>query len=136
MMIIGFAANVPRIVLYNALVPLYQGLGAAIAFTVGSFSGFVAALAVARRVGFRMGMPTVAMAYLIPFATTGALSLFHAPWYAAAIATLLTCVVAYPRLSIVRRSDLRDVDYALVGRARAVQLYNALKPVIDALFRE
>lgn len=135
-MLIGFAANVPRVILYNVLVPRYQGLGAALAYTLGSFSGFAASLAVARRVGFRVGMPTIVVAYSIPLVTAGALGMFHAPWYATAITTMLACAVSYPRLSVVKKSDLRDVGYALMGRDRAAQLYNALKPIIDALFGE
>ena len=83
-----------------------------------------------------MGLSTVAIAYLIPFTTASVLYAIHAPWYVTAIATLVACAVAYPRLGIIKKDDLRDIGYALIGRDKTMQLYSILKPIIDALFRE
>ena len=135
-LLMGLATNVPRVILYNLLVPLYQGLGAALVFTIGSFSGFATSLIIAHRIGFKLGLHTVTTAYLIPFAIAGTLYIIHAPWYVTAIATLVACAVAYPRLGIIKKDNLRGIGYVLIGRDKTMQLYSILKPIIDALFRE
>ena len=133
---LGLAANVPRIVLYYLLVPLFGGFGASIAFAVGAFTGFIAAVFIARRVGFMVDFRGLGLAFGIPLAPTLLSYLLGLPWFVAGFLVLGSCLVGYPLLGVIGRRDLREISLAFLGREKTSQLYYRFKPLIDNLFRE
>mgnify|MGYP005646009173 CR=1 FL=1 len=127
---IGLSINIPRILLYLLLVPMYGGLGAAISFTAGSYCGLLSSLAIARRVGFRIDARTVGTVIGIPL-LLGALSrALELHWLLGLILTA-SSYVAYTKLGILTRKDLKDILTAFVSRERISKLYTRLRPIID-----
>ncbi len=133
---LGLASNIPRMVLYYLLVPLTGGLGAAISFTSGSFTGFAATLLAARRVNFQMDSRRLLLTIGIPSLSAILCHILDLPWFAGGILILGSCLVGYPLLGIIGRDDLREVSLAFLSREKASYLYYRFKPLIDFLFRD
>lgn len=135
-LILGLAANVPRIAFYYLLVPIYGGLGAAISFTLGSFSEFITALIISRKVNFYINFKdliVIAGAPLIPATLSYLLNL---PWLVSGILILGSCLICYPSLKVISRSDLKEVSKAFLDEEKVNRLYYRFKALIDFLFKE
>ena len=129
---IGLAQNVPRIILYYLLTPVHGGLGTALAYVAGAFTGLVCSLRVAYAVNFDVGLRRVSIIVVVPAAlsiTSYGLSL---PWLAGLFLTAVSYLV-YVRAGILTRSDIREVAVALLSEGTVNKLYERFKPVIDAL---
>ena len=131
---IGLAQNIPRLLLYLLLTPVYGGYGAAIAYTIGSFTGLAFASITSYSIGFRAGLQSLAKAIILPAAVAGGLYILGVPWYFALGAIIAVIVIGYPKLGVVTRSDVRELVKALYLEDYVKKMYSLLKPIIDYLF--
>ena len=70
---IGLSQNIPRIILYFILVPLYGGFGAALSFTAGSYFGLLSSALIAHYTRFHLDIPSIIHIVTIPL-TLGLIS--------------------------------------------------------------
>ena len=134
-LLLGMAQSLPRIALYLALTPVLGGFGAALAYTVGSYTGLVYAVHTAkkRRIDLKVGVVLAATA--VSVLVMAPAWLFGVPLPLA----LLLMLVSYPvytRLRLMQRSEVKTIFVSLVGRSLVAQIYSRLKPLVDAVVPE
>ncbi|KSW10764.1 hypothetical protein CF15_08260 [Pyrodictium occultum] len=129
----GLAASLPRLLLYLVLVPRLHGLGAAVAYALGSYAGLAYSAAVAGGLGLRLDWRLLGGAAAVPAALAALARILGLHWLAGA-ALLALSYPAYGRLGVLERRDLRDLARGLLGE-RAGRLARPLSPLIDALFQ-
>ena len=134
-LLLGMAQSIPRITLYLALTPVLSDLGAALAYTVGGYTGLIYTIYTARKrkmdlkIGVVLAATAVSMLVVVPA------WLFDAPLPLA----LLLMLVSYPiytRFKLMRRSEVRMVLVPVVGRSLVAQIYSKLKPLVDVVVPE
>ncbi len=130
---VGLAQNVPRLVLYLLLVPLYGGLGAAVAFTVGAYAALPVVVRVARGVGYRIGARRLLGVAALPGVLAAFCFLAGVPWFLG-VPVILSSYLLYARLGLVTRRDLRMVGEAFMSVEELEKLYERFRPLVDALF--
>ncbi len=131
---IGLAQNIPRLLLYLLLTPVYGGYGTAIAYTIGSFTGLAFAAITSYSVGFRAGLQSLVKAVILPATIASGLYILGASWYFALGAIIAVVVIGYPKLGVVTKSDVRELVKALYLEDYVKKMYPLLKPIIDYLF--
>ena len=111
---IGLAANIPRVVLYYLLVPVYGGLGAAASFSFGAFTGFLAALVVAGRIGFRINFRDLFLIVLAP-AFFGVFSyFFNLHFLVGGVLIYAFSILFYLKVGVLTREDVKEVVFNLL----------------------
>ncbi|WP_194840478.1 hypothetical protein [Hyperthermus butylicus] len=125
----GFAQNLPRIILYAPLASLYGGLGAAIAYTLEAYTG-LAAVYVARQLELRVEPRKLLVAVAMPALLAAAARLASVPAVPALI-LFAASYIAYGRLRIVSRREAAELASAFIPRDRLEKLYNQLRPLVD-----
>jgi len=105
---LGLAINIPRIILYFILVPIYGITGAALSFTAGSLIGFIVALIIAKKVGLKIFTKDLAIIFVIPMVLGFVLSYYEVNSVLSVIAILLISYISYLKLGIITREDLND----------------------------
>jgi len=106
-LLIGLAANAPRVVLYLALSPLYGGLGAAEAFLAGALIGLAATIYVAYTIKLRIDWVHVAAMMAVPVIVGSAAYWLRVHWILGGILILSVSAVAYIKLRVISKSDLK-----------------------------
>jgi O-antigen/teichoic acid export membrane protein len=122
-LIIGLASNVPSVLLYFLLLPLYHSItGAAISFTAGYIIGFIVAIFISRNIRMRIFWKDLAIVFALP--TGIAFSLSHLPInYLVGISiTLVTTYFLLFMLHIITRDDVCD--------SIAIIPYSVVKPLL------
>ena len=105
---IGLAMNLPRIVLYFILVPMYGISGAAFSFTIGSLIGFIVSLVIAKKVGMKISPKDLMILFFIPTILGLVLSYYEMNFVLSIIIILLVSYISYLRIGIISRDDLND----------------------------
>lgn len=129
---IGLAQNIPRIILYYYLVQIYGGIGVAIAYTIGGFTGLAYALYIARKNKLYVPGRKYILLVIIPL-------VFLTPLYILKINYLLSFLIMflnyiiYTRFKLLTRNDIRNLLLAIMSREKITRIYTRFKPVIDTL---
>ncbi len=129
---IGLAQNLPRLILYLALTPLYSGFGSAVAFTIGGYTGLFYSLYVSSRIGYRIDYRGILKIVSIPLALLSIPYIIGAPWYYA-VALLIASYIVYTRTRVLTRSDIRELSLVFLPEEKIDTIYYRLKPLIDLL---
>ena len=132
-LLIGLSQNIPRIILYLSLVPLYGGLGASISFTLGTYSGLLISLFIAYKIRFYIDMRSIGITIAIPLALGIASYILGLHWIIGLI-LIASSYILYARLGILSRRDLRDILSAFMSEKRIDRLYDRLRFLIDIVF--
>lgn len=104
----GLGLNVPRVLLYFALVPLFGSTGAAIAFTTGSVIGFIVSIVIAKRIEMIILWKELALIFAIPASIAFTLGNFHVT-YIIGIPIILTVSILLMLASrVLSRSEVRE----------------------------
>ena len=130
---IGLSQNIPRIILYLFLVPLYGGLGAAISFTLGAYSGLLCSLLVARRVSFYLDARSIGIVIGIP-SLLGIVSFALKLHWFIGLLVIASSYILYARLRVFSRKDLKDILLAFMTREEISRLYEKLRFLVDMVF--
>ncbi|MGC8936996.1 MAG: hypothetical protein ACP5KV_06535, partial [Candidatus Methanomethylicaceae archaeon] len=134
--IIGIAGNIPRVLLYIPLVAAFGDVGVAAAYVAGYFASATAAVVMSGRVGYRLEArknALLALVPLIPALPTGALGIH---WAVGAIMVVAVSVLAYARLGLITREDLRELSEALLSKSQLRAVYPYTKHIMSILYRE
>ena len=132
-LMIGLSQNIPRIILYLFLVPLYGGLGAAVSFTLGTYFGLLCSLLIAYKVNFYLDTRSIGIIIAIPLSMGIASYILGLHWIIGLI-VIASSYIFYARLGILSRRDLRDILSAFMSEKRVDKLYDRLRPIIDSIF--
>jgi O-antigen/teichoic acid export membrane protein len=128
----GLFTNVPRVVLYFMLTPLYGGTGVALSTVAGTAIGTAYYYFEARKQGVFIERKTLILTLAFPY-LIGLFSYFiHLHWVAAML-LLGGSYLIYIKTKIITTDDLREIARALLGKERASLIYQRLKPVLEPL---
>jgi len=105
-LIIGISISLSRVFFYLTLTPLFGILGASEAFLIGSFTGLISSLLVARNLNLKLNWINISLIILIPS------SLGLIPYYlgmGGALILLILSFLLYAKLKIISKEDLAEV---------------------------
>ena len=128
-LIIGLAVSIPRTILYFALVPIYGGTGAAMAYTLGAILGCIVSLGISRKIGLRLFWKDLGIIFILPTMLAFGFDHFHVNFILGILSTVVLSYVILLKLSIITRSDVRDtLDILPEGLSKQlVKLVNKLR---------
>ncbi|MCE4600952.1 MAG: oligosaccharide flippase family protein [Desulfurococcales archaeon] len=129
---LGLSQNIPRLILYLLLVPLYGELGAAASFTLGAFVSLPVVHYIARRVGFMINYRDVVLNLALPGALALVAYVLHLGWVAGSLVVLLS-YIAYARLGLISREEVKMLAYTFIPREKLDPVYRRFKELIDLL---
>jgi len=104
----GIGLNVPRVLLYFALVPSYGSTGAALAFTTGSVIGFIVSIFVARRIKMTILWKELALLFGIPISIAFTVGYFHLTFIIGIPIILSLSVLLMIASKVLSRSEVRE----------------------------
>jgi len=105
---LGLSGNVPRIILYFILVPLYGASGGALAFVIGTIAQTILTIIFMEKIKIRLQYPTFVIVSIIPFAL-GFLFEYSKIGLMGAIPIFIFSFLLYLRLGILKEKDLIDI---------------------------
>jgi hypothetical protein len=89
-------------------VPLYDGTGAAISYTVGSIIGFIFSIIVTRQMGSNIFWKDQILILVIPASIAFVLSYFEVSFIVSLVMTLAITYIMFLVLRIMTKSDIED----------------------------
>jgi O-antigen/teichoic acid export membrane protein len=107
-LLIGLGTAIPRTILYFILIPPYSGTGAALGFTIGSISGLIVSLIIARRENIILSWRDLGVIFIIPIALALFLSNFVINIAIGIIVSLIFSYLLLLKLNIIDRSDVEN----------------------------
>jgi O-antigen/teichoic acid export membrane protein len=131
---IGLALNVPQVLLYFVLVPVYGVFGAGLSFLFGSLVGLVAAAIVSRSVQFQVSSRKIVLAVLIPLLVGFPCLKLGLGWLIGGAVILLASVLSYGRLGIVERVDLAELARGFASEKTIARASSDLNWVLRIIY--
>ncbi len=129
---LGLSQNLPRLIFYFILVPIYGGLGAALSFTLGALASLPFVHIVANKAGFSLRYREIIYDLLVPGVFSGIVYLLNLHWLVGSLMVLFSYIV-YARLGLITRSDLKIIAGSFMSDERIRSLYSRLRNLIDFL---
>ncbi len=105
---LGLASNIPRILLYFLLVPVFGGTGAAVSFLIGSIISFALSIGVAKKIGMPIHWKVILLIMVLPLLPAFLFSYFQVNFIVGIIGTIGASIIAFLRLNILNKSDVED----------------------------
>lgn len=105
---IGLGTNLPRVLLYFVLVPVYGSVGAALSFTVGSIIGFVISIVIAKRIGMKIFWKELALLIAIPTGLTLTLTYLQVTYIIGIPILLALSPIMMFALRVISKSEVRE----------------------------
>jgi len=112
-LLLGLAANIPRVILYLVLVPTHGATGAAISFLVGSVIGFICSLVVAYRMGMGLLWKQVLFIVSLPVGIGAVIYFLQLHWVLGVLLVLGVSFFGYLMLKIITRSEIQEIISSL-----------------------
>jgi O-antigen/teichoic acid export membrane protein len=133
-LLVGLAQNLPSMASYFILVPRLGGLGAAISYALGHFTGLVATMFASKLVNFSLDFKGLARVLAPPLVAGFACRSLGAHWALALIVIALLSLLSYAKLRVISRSELREIVHALFSKEVADRLGGRTRLVLDLLY--
>ena len=108
-LVIDLFMSVPRVLLYFLLVPIYGSIGASISFTIGSLTGLVVSIIVARKIGMLIFWKDLVLLFFVPILIGFILHSFEINYVIGIFATIIISYISFSKLNTITRSDVRDI---------------------------
>jgi O-antigen/teichoic acid export membrane protein len=105
---LGLASNIPRILLYFLLVPVFGGTGAAVSFLIGSMISFGLSIRIARDIDMSIHWKVLLLSIILPLLPAFLFSHFQVNFVAGIIGTIVVSILAFLRFNILTKSDVED----------------------------
>ena len=118
-LLIGLATSIPRILLYFVLVPLYGIEGSALSFTLGSVTGFMVSVILARNIKMKLFWKDLAIMFFTPLTISFILSELHLNYIVAILSTVIMTYLLMLRFGTINRTDVHDSLLILPTRISA-----------------
>nr|MDO8100906.1 oligosaccharide flippase family protein [Candidatus Njordarchaeota archaeon] len=133
---IGLTINIPRVILYFLLVPIYGGSGAALSFLIGSATGLVAAIYLSKVADFQVSSRKIAVIIVAPFGAGLTCFLMGLNWFISGTIILVTSVLCYGRSGVVERSDLTEIARAFASEKTIANAGKRLNWLLKMIYGE
>ncbi len=131
---IGLVMNISRLIMYSPLVISLSGIGAAIAFTLGQVFALIAVIGSANRTGFNFEWGRYLKAITILLLPAVFLIILNIHWLIGIPLFLLLSIVAYGRLGVITKDDLREVSLAFFSEDSVRRIYAYVGPLFRFIF--
>jgi len=105
---IGLASYGLSTILYFVLIPFYGGDGAAISYTIGSLSGFLISLKIAKDIGMRIFWRDLGIILLIPSGLGFLISSFDIHLAVTIITNVVISYLGFLKLGILTKKEIED----------------------------
>lgn len=132
--LLGFAYNVPRILLYPFLVALWGENGAAVSYVSGFVVATLAVAVMSRGIGYSVGWKQNAAAGAIPLAVALPFYFLPIPWIAGVLVILAASAFFYARLGLIKKSDLAEVSLAFISKSQIQHIQPYARYILDVLY--
>ena len=133
-LIIGLASSIPRTVLYFTLVPIYGSNGSAISFTIGSIIGFIACIAISKKIGMCVFWKDLIYMFIIPTALGYVLSHFAMNYLIGIPLAVVISYVLLLKLQVLNRADVQD-SFGILPSNISIPLINGFNTLGKKLNR-
>ncbi len=110
---LGLAQNIPRLIFYFTLIPSMKGFGAALAYTVGSFTGLTYVVHLSKAINVKLPWKEAFVAVLVPGASAFLVIGLNISWLIG-IPLILSTVLTYPRLRVLSREEIIELARLLL----------------------
>ena len=130
---LGLAGNIPRIILYFVLVPMFGADGAALAYVVGSVVQLVLSLKIAKNYSLAMQFKNYVLLSLVPLTIGGVMWLFNLQFVISTILILCGSFILYIKLHLLTDLELHNIIYAGFPTATAKKLYPTLSRIMHKI---
>jgi len=134
--VLGVVSNLPRVILYLPLVAAWGDVGAAVSYVSGYFFALGAVLILSPKQGYKIGMKQILSALSIPLVLAFASYLLRLHWVLGTALVLSVSALAYARLGLITREDLREVSEAVLSKRQLSAIYPYTRYVLSILYRE
>lgn len=125
---IGIGTNLPRVLLYFMLVPVYGSVGAALSFTTGSVIGFAISILVAKSIGMEIFWRELALLFAIPTGVALSLNYLQVSYIIGIPIIFVLSLIVMIALRVISKSEVReflDILPDRIGR-RLISIINRL----------
>jgi O-antigen/teichoic acid export membrane protein len=106
---IGLISNVPRVALYFLLVPIYGDEGAAISYSIGSITGFIASVIISRKIGLNIIWWHLAAIVSLPAGVCALTYYLGIEYVAAFFISLIITYLGLLKIKILMKDDVNDI---------------------------
>jgi O-antigen/teichoic acid export membrane protein len=131
---IGLLTNIPRMLFYFILTPVYAGVGAALAFLIGSITGLVGALLASRKMTLNIGISSNILPAIPPFLVLMPLWIFSVPWYIGVPLELIISFFAYARFGIIKHEEVTMIGRMILPQTLLNDHKTLLLRALEVLF--
>jgi O-antigen/teichoic acid export membrane protein len=131
---IDSTTGLSQVILYFVLVPIWQGMGAALSYTTGALVGSVVSMVVSRVVRLRAPSRQIAIAVMAPLAVALSCYLLRLGWLIGGTIILLSSIISYGRMGVVERSDLADIARAFTSEKTAARTGRRLNWLLRIIY--
>lgn len=135
-MIVGLVTTMARLVLYALLVASMGAEGVAISFTLGMLISLALTIISARRIGFKFQWLQHGKTILVAVMLSVLLYLLNIWWLIGIPLLVLGSLVAYLRIGILSRSDIREISQAFLSDEAIARASARFRPILSLLFVE
>lgn len=129
---LGLLGNIPRIILYIILVPSYGGVGAAIAFIVGTFLQLILTIILVEKMNIRLQYLTFLAISIIPFVIGYSLQILNIELLGIVILLLLSFAI-YIKLKILNEDDILSFLKVFLPTKKAVHRQKQIVIILKQL---
>jgi O-antigen/teichoic acid export membrane protein len=130
---ISLATNIPRTILYIALVPIFGMTGVAISYTIGSVIGFIASIIVANRITMSIFWKPLALTFFLPLSLAFLLKTLNVNYIIGIITTIVVTYLLLMKLHIIEKTDGSFFTELMPNRISKplITVSNKLEKIID-----
>jgi O-antigen/teichoic acid export membrane protein len=130
---LGLAGNIPKIILYFLIVPVFGANGAALAYLIGSLAALVFSLKVIKVHSLVVHYTNCMILTGIPLAIGIVTWLLDIQFLLSSAIILFGSLLAYVKIRLFTDADLQNILYAGLPRNTAEKIYPTLSKIIDRI---
>lgn len=131
-LMIGLGSAIPRTILYFILIPWYSGTGAALGFTIGSISGLIISLIIAKRENIILSWRDLGLIFIVPITLALFLSNFVINIVIGIIVSVIFSYLLLLKLNIIDRIDVENSISVLPERI-AIPITRTINKIANKL---
>jgi O-antigen/teichoic acid export membrane protein len=131
---IGLAVNVPQVMLYFILIPIYGEYGVALSYVAGAIIGTGVAAYVSKTIMFQVSIKEITIAVMTPLGAALLCFVTRLDWLIGGTTILLVSVLCYGRAGVVERSDLAEIARAFASENTIVKASKRLNWLLRIVY--
>ena len=134
--LVGLALNLPRVLLYVPLLSLWGENGAAVAYSSGFLFALLAVLVLSKRISYSVGWKSSLLFTSLPLLIAAVVVFANIYWVLGTVIILFVSVLAFTRLRIVTREDLKELVNAILSKRQIDAFYPYSRYLLQVLYGE